>query len=301
MEKKFKELMEILVGRPLGGKLSDEIGALQNDCLNWQKNPSEDKRLVVAAKTGYEPCPFNYSGGSKLAKLAMIGINPGKPLEDWLPLDENTTWKKIAEFYAPSKGINNNDNAYYKISKGKIQSKFYKDTFLIHQALIIGGDKVYDDFDRAISSYGSEVNIEREFIEQFDKYPVFNSDLIPYKSKSAGIDWNAMKRSSKYRKYLNSLIELMLNKTDKGAYVIFYGARDDVRELLSIAAEDYFPSNIWRWYMLENPQNKDKKTDIYLAHWRDERIVALIPSRARTLIYNITELTAKIKEFRLEK
>jgi len=301
MQKKFKELMEILVGRPLGVKLSDEIGALQDDCLNWQKNPSKDKRLVVAAETGYEPCPLNYSGGSNPAKMAMIGINPGKPMEEWMYMDDNTTWQEIAEFYAPLKGIlANKNNAYYFLSKKSIKSDFYRDLLLIHQALLGNAEKIFDKFSDARDYYGVD-KIEEVFMEQLAKYPVLCSDIIPYKSVKADINYKEMMVNSHYRDYLNSMLELTIDSTEKNAYIVFYGNIKNVKGLLSKVASKYFPSNIWCEYMLGSPTNKEKKTSVYLAHWHDERIVALVPSRAQGSTYTIPELAEKINKFRSEK
>ena len=53
--------------------------------------------------------------------------------------------------------------------------------------------------------------------------------------------------------------------------------------------------------MLGSPTNKEKKTSVYLAHWHDERIVALVPSRAQGSTYTIPELAEKINKFRSEK
>lgn len=302
-QKEFKNLMEDLVGIELGDKLIDGMKKMEEDCQKWQKRKridSEKKRLKVEAGNALEPCPYCFSGGEELAKMAVIGINPGKPMKEWMNLDDNTTWKELIEFCVPSQGIKGNtNNVYYMLSKNKVASKFYKDIFLLHYALIGDNAKVYDNFKDLENAYGGSQNIEKEFIERLGDYPVLNSELIPYKSHQTDVDWKKMMIDDNYHNYLNRMLDFVRDSTKKDAYIIFYGKRYEVKELLSVVAGDKFPGNIWKEYMLNNPSKKLEKTKVFFAKWYDERVVILLPSRARKVCYNIIELAEKINKFRL--
>lgn len=239
----------------------------------------------------------------------MIGLNPGKPVEAWRKNLDNMTWQELAEFCIPTQGVKNdddnsdekNDNAYLRLAENAVESKFYRDTFMIHHALIGDNEDVYEKFSEVINEYGGRDNVEKEFINRLGEHPVFNGELIPYKSKNASIDWKMMMTDNNYHNYLNRLLDLVIDSTEKDAYIVFYGSRDNVRKLLSVVAGDKFPSNIWRWYMLDNPSNNENKTDVYFAHWYDERVVMLLPSRANRVCYTIKELKEKVEKFRLGK
>ena len=295
--------MEILVNKPLEYKLSDDINVLKDNCKKWEKNSSSEMHLLVDVKPGCEPCPFCYSGGDKMAKMAMIGINPGAPVKNCQYIDENTTWQELAEFCAPSKGIlNANNSVYHMLSKNAVESKFYKDLFLIHQALVGDRREVYDKFTDAVKAYGGRKEIEKSFIEQLAKYPVLNSDFIPYKSNKADcISIQKMIDDIYYRNYLHGLINLLLEFSSKDAYVVFYGHVYDVKKLLSKIAGDYFPENIWVGQMLGDKANSGEKENAYFARWNDERVVVLIPSRAYYQFYRMGELINKIREFSSRK
>ena len=308
-QKEFKRLMEILVGEDLGDKLWDKHDLMKKDCQKWQRQTKDsmDRSLKVGPEKGFEPAPFYFSGGKDLAQLAVIGINPGDPLKKWKNMDANMTWQNLAEFCIPTEGIKTDekksdeemDNAYLRLAKNAVESKFYRDVFMIHHALLGGNKKTYDKFSEMVNAYGGRDNIEKEFIKRLGEYPIFNGELIPYKSQKASIDWKKMMTDKNYHNYLNRLLDLVIDSTEKNAYIIFYGGRDNVRKLLSVAASDKFPSNIWRWYMLDNPADKDSKTDVYFAHWYDERVVILLPSRAHRVCYSIKKLKDKIDKYRL--
>ena len=303
---KFKSLMERLVGDTLPDKISESMGCLQKSCEEIQAALPNGVELCVGIKNGYDASPFCFSGGEKLAELAFIGLNPGRPLSEWIKLTENTTWQELADFCAPAEGLKESQyNAYQCLSKEGVKNHFYQNVFLTSYALLGDSGKIFDDIPTARKEIGNDKKFTEAFLHHFDKHPVLNCEMLPYKSVSMSYSSDKLVGDNKYMDYVRGMLELILAKTKDDAYVIFQGGVESVKEVLNKFTDMGLGENIWKeeefFSQSKNQKGERTKNKLFFAHWQGKRTIILTPVRKAQVggyKYSLTDLVTRLKEYR---
>ena len=294
LQDEFIKMLEIWAEDVLDIKGGDGLKLLNKRCDEINKNRM-GKTCLKIDLNGNEPCPFGFSGGgNKLAKMAWVGLNPGKPLSNhpnFESLDD------VVKYCVPEEGIFKNENLYKFLAKKIKETKFYQDVFLIHHALFVG-NKIFDKFSDIKNEYKNQ-KIEELILERFDKHPIINAELIPYKSiEYGGID--DCLENKNYILYIRRLLEMIIKSTEKDAYIVFYGDKNKVKKLLHKIDKDRF--SVWQECMLDYQNSEHEGTSsVYFSHWEEKRTIILLSSRSRRAWYTITELVKKLNNFCVDK
>ena len=306
MHKFFKEMMEDLVGYPLGERVDEYMDKMQDNCQEIQKDLPKGVELCVKTETGYEPCPFCFSGGDNLAELVFVGLNPGSPLSEWFRLDENTTWHELAEFCAPAQGIiESKYNAYRCLARDGVKNSYYQNVFLTSIALLGDTNNILENMTAGRKAIGNDEKFTEAFLNHFDKHPILNCEMIPYKSVEMKFNVNKLKEKEKYKDYIRRMLELILCKTVDDAYILFQGGTSEVKKILSEIDELGLGNKIWKGKEFSAYTKEGKKGNeckVYFAKWKGSRTVILAPVRRKTheggYAYRLSDLVNELKIFR---
>lgn len=306
---KFKEMMESLVRESLGERVAECMEKMQANCQDIQEALPRGIELCVRTENGYEPCPFCFSGGDKLAELAFVGLNPGKPLSEWIGLDEKTTWYELAEFCAPANGIlASKYNAYRCLARDGVKNSYYQNVFLTSMALLESTENILENITSAREKIGNDEKITQKFLSHFDSHPILNSEMIPYKSVEMNFNANKLKGKEWYRDYVRKMMEFILCKTTDDAYILFQGGTVGVKEVLEKIDEFGLGDNVWKeeeFSAFTKDGKEGKKCKIYFAHWKGNRTVIIAPVRRKKrgggYAYRLSDLVNKLKLFRTQK
>ena len=273
-------------------KLGDKVDMddLKENCAKIQEVIRPCLKVDIA--TGYEPCPFCFSGGDKLAELVFVGLNPGNPMKVWKRFSADSTWKQLAEFCAPAKGIlANEENAYQYIAKNIDSNRYYQIVLLIHQALF--GSAAYDEWSQFKHEIGKE-KIGQFFLERFSERPVLNADLLPYKSSSAAFSVTQLAQDEGGRLYMDGLVELIQRKSAKDAYVIFFGATKAVKQVLKDRLSDW--SGKWEEHDIHSTTGK-KTFSVFFSKWGQRKLILSPFCGKRNGCYRVSELKTVVKQY----
>ncbi len=274
-------------------KLGDKVDMdeLKESCAKIQEAIMPCLKVDIAS--GYEPCPFCFSGGDKLAELVWVGLNPGKPMDDWNPFSKNTTWQELADFCAPAKGILASEKNIYKfIAEDDVSNVYYQTVLRVHQALL--GGVAYDKWEDLVENVPKK-DIGAYFLECFSKHPVLNADILPYKSSTAAFSVSKFARNEYGDAYIDALIKLIEDKSTENAYVVFFGAVKDVKKIwekrLSIPREE-------DWMKKELHSVTETKTfSAFFREWGKRKLILSPFCGKRNGFYKVTELQEAAKAY----
>ena len=279
---------------------------MQDNCQEIQKDLPKGVELCVKTETGYEPCPFCFSGGDNLAELVFVGLNPGSSLSEWFRLDENTTWHELAEFCAPPQGIiESKYNAYRCLARDGVKNSYYQNVFLTSLALLGDTNNILENMTAGRKEIGNDEKFTESFLNHFAKHPILNCEMIPYKSAGMKFSANKLKEEKRYRDYVCRMLAFILCKTVDDAYILFQGGTSEVKKILSENNGFGLGNSIWKEEEF-SAYNKDgikgKKCKIYFAKWKGNRTVILAPVRRKThgggYAYRLSDLVNELNIFR---
>ena len=274
-------------------KLGDKVDMddLKENCAKIQEAIMPCLKVDIA--NGYEPCPFCFSGGDKLAELVWVGLNPGKPMDDWNPFSKNTTWQELADYCAPAKGIlASKKNVYRFIAEKGVSNTYYRTVLRLHHAFFEGVS--YDTWTDLVKGVGKG-NIEKVFLDCFAKHPVLNADLLPYKSSTAAFSVSALAENPKGKAYLDGLISLIENKSTEDAYVVFFGKVEEVKVILENRLS-FDRDGQWDEQLF--PSLSRKKTfSVFFRKWGKRKLILSPFCGKQTGFYRVTELQKAAKAY----
>lgn len=232
-QKVFLEMMETLIGKPIN--FEDSIGqtkdALEENCTKLSSevgNPFE-----VNLDEAKEPCPFCCSSINKPFDLVWVGLNPGGPLDACEELFrwQHTTWQELVDFCVPTSDTRENEKNIYHYLK---DSDYYQFFLRFHLALATG--EIYNKWGELKNNHA---DVEKFFVDHFAKYSILNADLVPYKSNTTTFNAKKLLDDESYGNYFRKLINFIEEETKPDAWIIFYGARPAVQQLLNKFAPNW--------------------------------------------------------------
>lgn len=245
-QKKFVEMIETLTGKPIS--LEDKIGQskaeLEASCVKLTAKTGTNFKVNI--EEGCEPCPFYCSSIDKPFDFVFIGLNPGKVLDSWEDLNfhwQKTTWQELTDFCIPT-DIRATKNGYQLIKLGKKkkngkrakgpESPFWKFFLRLHIALTT--NEIFNTWGELKKSHK---DVEKFFIDHIAAHSFLNADLIPYKSYKTSFAAGKLVSDTSYGKYFQKLIDFIETESKLDAWIIFYGARDEVHKLLQKFMPDW--------------------------------------------------------------
>ena len=254
----FVKLMQDITGDDttisLQSKVNERKSILEKTCEDFKDLIKKGVFLIEAKNQGFEFCPFCCTGGEEAKfEFVWVGINPGIGAGRWPEKFywEETTWQDMVDFYVPQGDIRYKDgqsrddpqNVYQWLSQNGVWSKYYKLMIRIHMALLGEKNKygtwseLWEAYSETIGSQDEEaVNdaIEDAFLQQLNDHPTLSAELLPFKSKEMKFDAENMIKDSRYKAYFKRLIDFIVEKSSKNAWIWFCGDTDSVKKILTL-------------------------------------------------------------------
>ena len=236
-QKIFVELMATLIDKQIN--LNDKILLSRTELeSNCDKLSDEiGTRLAVDMNSGYEPCPFCCSHIDEPFDFVWVGINPGGVLNSWQDLNFSwqTTWQELTDFCVPRGEIRTDEkNCWQYLKRGNVESNYYRFFLRVLTALTTG--EIYNKRGDLRKNYA---DVENFFIERFAQHSILNADLVPYKSTNIDFTAKNLLNDASYKNYFRRLIRFIEEESKPDAWIIFFGAREDVWQLLHEVAPDW--------------------------------------------------------------
>ena len=198
--------------------------------------------LMLEINQGFEFLPFCCTGGDDAKfDFVWVGINPGIVKGRWPNRFywDKTTWQEMVDFYIPKDKVSKykdkgkkSTNFYQWIAEDGVWSKFYQVMIRIHFGLL--ENKVYGTWDSFRDEHDNDnKRIAKAFLEQLDKYPTLNAELIPFKSSEIQMNADKMVACKRYMNYFNHLVKFIDDNAKDDAWIVFFATTDVVRVLLN--------------------------------------------------------------------
>jgi len=256
----FVKLMQDITGDEsiisLKDNINDSKDNLEKACEKFTNMLGKGVFLIESQdkKQGVEFCPFCCTGGEDAEfEFVWVGINPGIGAGRWPERFywKDTTWQNMVNFYVPQgdilykKGQSRDDpqNVYQWLSENGVWSKYYKLMIRIHMALL-GEKKKYGTWDDLWGAYSKKVGshdkdvvneaIENAFLQQLNDHPTLNAELLPFKSKEINLDAGKMIKDPQYQAYFKRLMDFIVAKSSKKAWIWFFGDTNSVKKILTL-------------------------------------------------------------------
>lgn len=227
-QKFFAELMATLIDKPidLDEKISLSRHELETNCAKLSDEINDTKFKIDIAKS-YEPCPFLCNNFDKPFDFVFVGLNPGGALDLWEKFYwERTTWRDLANFCVPNNIRADEHNGYRFLGKNVSQNPYYQFFLRLHVALT--GGEIFNTW-RDLQKRHADT--EKFFVEHIAAHSILNAELVPYKSEKISFTAKNLVNDATYGKYFRRLVDFIETESASDAWIVFYGAHKDVKDL----------------------------------------------------------------------
>ena len=263
---------------------------LEKNCADMNKFLRCGMQMDVSE--GYEPLPFYCSRRDKKANMVWVGLNPGKRLKKHLRIDGDTaTWQNVVDYCIP-KDLMNGKNVYNDLlNGGNLTNNYFIFMLRVYMALIGVSEYTGGTWENVKEKCAANnISTGELFKKIIYDYPIINAELVPYKSPGISFSSKVLINKDEYCEYFKGILKIIAKYSNDDAWVIFYGAREDIIRLFQKNAPDWNIDN----RVVEHFKPKDSSFKIYVFEKGDRKIVLLPFFRING--FDIIPLVDRIKE-----